>query len=340
MSHKGVTFGFIFFLAILISGCTTLRPVLSPTAILTPSQLLPTITLTFKQYPTPSMTSTFTPTSLPSFTPMTPSPTLTYTPIPSTPTQTLTPAPTLTEVQRRAYFIELLRDNAGCKLPCWWGITPGVSTWEELRTLINFSGFSRSYDPLSNGAIYHGTGYYWDTPFITNDIGFYDVIGVIEAIDVHAVGYEDKNAFRTLWNNYSPDQIMTTYGQPTEVYVAVGVGQGEIAEPASDVILKYNDEFMIMYSVRPIEVSDQDEPMYRICPSWQDITWGSRLDIFIISANYSISLEEYVELISSINLEPYIPIEEAAGISAQEFYNSFLPGNGPACFDTPQDLWR
>lgn len=53
-----------------------------------------------------------------------------------------TPAPTellfstASEAPPRS-IVDLLKDNGGCKLPCWWGIFPGVTTWPAAERLIS-----------------------------------------------------------------------------------------------------------------------------------------------------------------------------------------------------------
>jgi len=74
--------------------------------------------------PTPSLTPTLTPT-----------PTSTSTPTP-TATPTLTPLPTLPLQDAKNLVQELFETNRGCLLPCWWGITPGQTTWGEARQFL------------------------------------------------------------------------------------------------------------------------------------------------------------------------------------------------------------
>lgn len=66
----------------------------------------------------------------------TPAPTATTEPIATAlPSPTVTP--TLSEEEALAYFQELFKDNGGCELPCWWGITPGVTTEEEMVSTLS-----------------------------------------------------------------------------------------------------------------------------------------------------------------------------------------------------------
>lgn len=51
-----------------------------------------------------------------------PTPTATATP---RPTLANSPLPTLPPNEAQALVLELLEHNAGCRLPCWWGFSPG-----------------------------------------------------------------------------------------------------------------------------------------------------------------------------------------------------------------------
>ena len=47
-----------------------------------------------------------------------------------------TPTISSTNVEGQKLVQELLENNGGCKLPCWWGFTPGKTTWVEARQIL------------------------------------------------------------------------------------------------------------------------------------------------------------------------------------------------------------
>ena len=47
---------------------------------------------------------------------------------------TLTPLPTL-EADALDAFLLSIQTDAECRLPCWWGIRPGATTWQEANQL-------------------------------------------------------------------------------------------------------------------------------------------------------------------------------------------------------------
>ena len=57
-------------------------------------------------------------------------------PIINTPIGTTTPladklVPTTPPDKAYVQLQDILKSNAGCRLPCWWGITPGKTSWKD-----------------------------------------------------------------------------------------------------------------------------------------------------------------------------------------------------------------
>ncbi|MFT3893686.1 MAG: hypothetical protein QM730_18815 [Anaerolineales bacterium] len=70
-------------------------------------------------------------------------PTLTPTPHPTlSATQTI--VPTLSTDEALQQIKELYKDNGGCDLPCWWGIVPGETTWEQTKQLLGPLGIMKN----------------------------------------------------------------------------------------------------------------------------------------------------------------------------------------------------
>ena len=67
---------------------------------------------------------------------------------PTSPTTTAIPSPTQTAIATRmpistlpaeaadARVLEFLKTNASCSLPCWWGITPGITSTDEIQSVL------------------------------------------------------------------------------------------------------------------------------------------------------------------------------------------------------------
>ncbi len=334
-------FPVLLFLAIACANSTTEQPI--TTMQLTPDTTLRlTATLRSSLMLTPSSKYSITPTNAVSDSPATTiSPVLTITPSPTvTPTQTSTSAPTLSENQAIDYFLNYLKYDANCTLPCWWGITPGLSTWDTARELMIYIRLSPRDETKPDGYIYHTTQDIYING-IKNNVYFRDQNGIVEAIYVTAEATSvdsslDRTYFQTLWRSYSPSQINLNYGAPSRIWVAID-GPYETGAFAYRLYVFYdNIGFMVFNQGIALRINEANIPMYKICPTWQDQVWAPILRIYIRPQRSKTSLEELARLKMN-NLKP---IDIASNISPEEFHRRLLPGNEPACFNTPQEMWR
>jgi hypothetical protein len=123
---------------------------------------------------------------------------------------TLTPAPTLTTRQAQEMVLDLLKNNAGCELPCYWGITPGETTWQD--ALIYLASFSErfeggNYDVTAsdgNELSYlafeiRNTIPEYDEPVLSDYI---EKNGIIDSISVPGIGTELRYQVHQVLNRY------------------------------------------------------------------------------------------------------------------------------------------
>ena len=59
------------------------------------------------------------------------SPTALFTSVTTVVVPTYTPFSTLSPSGSISLVLELLQNNPSCLLPCWWGITPGETSWQD-----------------------------------------------------------------------------------------------------------------------------------------------------------------------------------------------------------------
>ncbi len=51
------------------------------------------------------------------------------------------------------YVSDLLETNGNCEFPCWWGITPGVTLWEDAQSFLNLFNenlYKRDYEGITS----------------------------------------------------------------------------------------------------------------------------------------------------------------------------------------------
>jgi hypothetical protein len=168
----------------------------------------------------------------------TPLPSLTHT-ITLTYTNKKTSLPTYTSLSKtpEESIKELYFTNGGCLYPCWWGITPGITTYEELLLLSEqFKGLIKvtKYDgynslgPSENGFDFNNLDWNGDITYTTTIVypHFSDYKLVYSHTDV-VLRDEIVSLLRlTSTSNVegkpsydSPNNILRIYGVPDGIYV-------------------------------------------------------------------------------------------------------------------------
>lgn len=298
----------------------------------TPTLVIST-SLPMAHTPTPNV-----PTRFPG-TPLAPATTLTSTDmVPpatsiATPTQTSSPVPTLTVQQLTEYALDMLKDNGGCDLPCWWGIIPGETKLQEAK-----HRFGRAFSagvPRNDGTENHSARFgipSANTEEYAFTLGFIEQGGIIQAIEVRSDINEafPSNHFPTDWQHFSLDQILSRYGRPTHVELQVKPPLEPNSPPSYLMWIVYeNDGFWILYAGR----STYDGKMMHICPSLKT-TFG--LDLRLQSPESSTPVFQPEPGAGTRSLE------EATGMSMEKFYNTFKNAKEKVCLDSastlPQEL--
>ena len=204
--NKSFTF-LIGLLMIMAGGCqVSFEP--ETLVMITPS---PSTTITSKQ----TRTSTASQTSVPTNTSApTQTPTETAT---STPTAIWTPVPTLAPEIALARIRELYQDTEPCELPCWWGITPGMTTWAQARHILSELG--PEYGPYDRDIVTRYI-YSFEVPvnFEPLNYGFIEVSLYVHDEIVVAVGTSTGWIHQDF--DYSLANLLALFGQPDEIWVS------------------------------------------------------------------------------------------------------------------------
>lgn len=233
---------------------------------------------------------------------------------------------------------ELLMTNAGCDLPCWWGITPGLTTLAEVDKLTKELGAFGSVLEgqefrLPDGLITRYVGFDRFHSSESIDIGLGAKNDIIQSINIERdVTIREEKISRIYWNAYSLNHIFEKYGKPDRIWVKNFPSIRKSSTVNITMFVFYDKlKFLIVYSM-DTKIAD---PML-ICPTFDDGQIG-RFNLYILSLSQDVTLEKYAGIV--LDAEEYmLPIEEAAGVSVSEFYEFFLSGN--ECFETPRGIWH
>lgn len=249
-----------------------------------------------------------------------------------------TPAVTLAPLEREQFVRDSLSENSDCRLPCWWGIIPGETTWNDTEKLLQHLGVRIGSVPgYGPHTILHGTGGFdFEGISIENGFSFEETNGVIDAILINSDGYNKLEEFQSLWRNYSPKKILEVYGVPDRIWL--NVTEAYALARGYHLWLFYDElGFMIRY---PGDV--MDAPTLHICPVLESMR---AIDLSLQAPNNRLPLERFDALLEDIRLQTATgrtrvlhSIQEATGLDEKQFYDVFMQED-PICFDTPQDMW-
>jgi hypothetical protein len=112
----------------------------------------------------------------------------------------------------------LLITNAGCLLPCWWGIQPGISRGQDAENVAqrwpNYGSSSR-YTGMSLFVpdVNSPSGYHIDVTFVLS----HEIVSSIK-VDMDVIKYDQKHIYSVRdWRALIWDRILSTYGVPDQV---------------------------------------------------------------------------------------------------------------------------
>jgi len=280
----------------------------------------------------PPPTETRSPIVVPSPTPSPEPPTETPAPSPSP-----TPAPTMTADEEYALVSQMLQDNGGCRLPCWWGFTPGETPWETSRTF--FASLGKETVTWSSDDAQHFAVYFHipDRNHVHSQ-GYHEKNGTLDRIGVHAALPTDEDGhylygdpqFAEDWQAYMLTQILKSYQAPSQAFL----GTGSAPWSPFDLLLFYPEEgFLVQYSG---VAEEREGKTWLVCPHLAEIT------LQLWPPGRITKLGDVPGVVSAHADDPTwgpYSLEEATGLSIDEFYEIFVQPGNQACLETPADLW-
>ncbi len=303
-------------LIIMVGGCQvsiepeTLTP--SPTMILASTRMW---TPTVSQTPVPSNTST-----------PTQAPTKTAT---STPTGTWTPVPTLAPEIALARIRELYQGTAPCELPCWWGITPGTTTWTQARQIL--SELSPEYGPYYKGALpRYDYSFEVPTNFEPLNLGFIEVSLYVQDEIIVAVGTSTGWIHQDF--DYSLANLLALFDRPDEIWI-------RHSPVEADFHIEYS--INLFYKAQGVLLGNSGEAIFRdntlvICPlNVQHNTYP--MGILLYEPNVTDSYEHLRELLYGkyeLAEARYVRLSTITdGFGESEFYNVYKNEGASECFE-------
>ena len=260
----------------------------------------------------------------------TPRPTFTITPT-DTPSPTASPTkkplPTLAGNSTDEAFRHWLSGSPDCILPCWAGIVPGETSWEDTRkhlaTVLRIDKMSRNTRCRFGECGFSHLDY--NSPDGTGFSGImFSKDNVFYSINLGG-DFTDEMHIR---------KILETYGQPAQVFIgAIADNRGD--PPEFFVSLFYPEfNFIVKYfwwaEVRKDKIIACGQPyLFNLgVVAINESQWTERE----LAANGDQSAQ-------SANIWSLRPIADVTDMDVQVFYSQFVQNESTVCLSTSVDYW-
>jgi len=247
----------------------------------------------------------------------------TFTPLP---TKTVKPVatslPILNSQNPSLIVKDLLETNSDCILPCWWGVIPGRTKWDD--TYNSLSPIANSvYENKSENSTLTIAAMFFPAPYPLSG-EFTQVFQVKNDVVEHIEILPQR------FSKYSlPEGLLQEFGNPEMIFLG-----GSIDQPQSfQLVLYYPSRgIFALYSneLRPF----QQQEILNVCFTEIEIKY---VDIFLWDPAASFS--ETLEYIFTEYERPFYEIELVTDLTISEFSNLFKSVSQPDCFQTPSNFW-
>jgi len=220
---------------------------------------------------------------------------------------------------------ELLRTNGGCDLPCWWGIQPGVTTWDETKNLLADLPLYRITLAKKN-----------KNAFI---VAFREPI--IRGLGPLSQFYQTDNGRVTIietqlndLEQYELSNILTKYGKPDGIRVATFNAPRDGVLPFRVDLLYLRQGIRIGYSVNARLRGNEIIACMDEAGSSVILTLWSPKDVDALDKlNGRFSF-------STVDQLYYLPFDEAVKqMVIGDFYNTYRVNKAKPCLSTLKSLW-
>jgi hypothetical protein len=248
------------------------------------------------------------------------------TPIPSSSLAYPFPLPENTqEVQN--LILQLSKNNAGCQLPCWWGIIPGKTSWKLtqdnlLPYAIKIMG--SDFNALPGTKIHTA---YFSVPIEYNSRGILIQTYTVKSDQIEMIEVNPINTPR-----FFLSALLYEYGMPNRILVRTFKEAREGKLPFYLLLYYPNDGFMAVYR-NDAKLQDGDVIS---CPE------GIQPDLWLWAKSNSLTLDD-IALFNTGYFTPeerpfYLSIEDVTEMSIPSFYKYFTTTKD-SCIKTPKNIW-
>ena len=246
-----------------------------------------------------------------------------------TPHMTWTPLPTLPADKALALVEELYVTNTGCRLPCWWGITPGITSWEEAKQF--FSTFATEIIQSESTQITEKGVSYTETRYILRYVvaGEYPVGAVSLHVINGGISFIQMGRLR-IQHTIQLHQLLEEYGPPTQIFISTFSDLPLRPLPLTLVIFYDDQGIMAMYDYDAERIGD----ILRSCPMpVGTVLWLWSQDIEMDDEDI-----EFRVLGTDPNTSLRL-LEDVTDYTIETFHQIFREADNETCLVTPIEFW-
>jgi hypothetical protein len=240
--------------------------------------------------------------------------------------------PTLATTEAEIKALELLSDDVNCRLPCFFGIAPGQTDEIQITSILH------QFDAISSGTeikflrdelimsldIIYQTGYSDTRPEIVKWLEAKMLVYREQETSIQMI-YQNPY-YKEYFKNYTLSYLLANYGPPDQAYVFLDTGIADMGL-GIDLYLLHLDYSKYGW-VAHFEMPLRDEgSTYLGCPS---------------EAFTSLRLWSPDNPAKDYELDPKVlfTIEEATGLTLEEFFQKFKDPTITNCLETPADIHK
>lgn len=173
------------------------------------------------------------------------------------PTRTVTTLVTLEPTAAKETIQPLLKEPMNCAEPCFWGIIPGKTSFDEAKSFFSRLGFTPFEGIDSNSGEYFYTISYDSGTGHDSSLTLHVDNNLVENLVIRPDIPESKEGNPREWVAYSPETLIQKYGSPSRVEFAVTLAQ----RIGMEMIMYFDQSNLI------VQYSGYDMNPWRFCPA-------------------------------------------------------------------------
>ena len=270
-------------------------------------------------------------------------PTLTLTAVPTStitvaPAPSWTPLPTLVDEDKFLDYISFTK-NSICKFPCWAGIYPGKSNWDEtlfalhpmestakLNAHLGIEGLLGKENVVTwylsgNGVTVNG-----DIGAIVDNRNTVNLIHIsIEGSSTPSAGNPSHSL--PLPQNFNLQSVLHEYGIPSMVFIYTFIHEEQGPLPFSVLLIYPENQFYVIYQ-REAKLSGND--VAACGPEFS-------LELGVVDNKDKLVSADSPEM-QSIGIKNWKPVEQILSMSPEKFHDIYSAWT-TECITFPRNLW-